>query len=61
MRNRLEKGDMEARPEWLPEGGRIAFVSYRDIDYGVYVMNADVSGVERLTDGHSPAWSPLLE
>ena len=42
--------------------GRIAFVSARDGDADIYVMNADGSGVVRLTDNDSsdldPAWSP---
>ncbi len=48
-------------PAWSPDGGRIAFVSDRDGDLGVYVMYADGSGVERLGDGYNPAWSPLLD
>ncbi len=42
--------------------GRIAFVSDRDGDDEIYVMNADGSGLEQLTDNGSmdrdPAWSP---
>ena len=42
--------------------GRIAFVSGRDGDTEIYVMNADGSGLMQLTDNefgdHSPAWSP---
>ena len=43
--------------------GKIAFVSYRDKCQGeVYVMNADGSNVQRLTNNsaaeHSPTWSP---
>ncbi len=38
-------------PVWSPDGGRIAFHSGRGGDgIGVYVMNADGSGVERLVD-----------
>ncbi len=40
----------------------IAFFSNRDGDDEIYVMNADGSGVERLTDDEheddNPAWSP---
>ena len=43
-------------------GGRIAFQSARDGDFEIYVMNADGSGVVRLTDNdfgdEQPAWSP---
>ena len=52
-------------PAWSPDGRRIAFVSGRDGNHEIYVMNADGSGVERLTffGGMSwatwgPAWSP---
>lgn len=39
---------------------RIAFVSDRDGNNEIYVMNADGSGQIRLTDagGEHPAWSP---
>jgi len=43
-------------------GGRIAFVSYRDGNEEIYVMNSDGSGVTRLTNNLAwdrwPAWSP---
>lgn len=48
-------------PAWSPDGGHIAFSSDRDGEVGIYVMNADGSGIERLADGHSPAWSPVLD
>ena len=38
--------------------GRIAFASDRDGDYEIYVMNADGSGVTRLTDNSADDWSP---
>ncbi len=42
--------------------GKIAFVSDRDGNFEIYVMNADGSGVTRLTNHRgrdvSPAWSP---
>ena len=51
---------------WSPEGRKIAFLSKRDGNWDVYVMNADGSGKKNLTrnrgkDGPSgwpPAWSP---
>ena len=49
-------------PGLAPGGGRIAFTSYRDGNNEIYVMNADGSGVTRLTesegDDRDPSWSP---
>ena len=53
-------------PAWSPDGSQIAFVSDRDNVsgiYNLYVMNADGSNVQRLTNSadendYSPAWSP---
>jgi TolB protein len=49
-------------PAWSPDGRRIAFVSTRDRDPEIYVMDADGSNARRLTavpgrDAH-PYWSP---
>jgi TolB protein len=61
----IHGGDMH--PSWSPDGTKIAFASYRDAtstSYNpeIYVMNADGSGITRLTnefeyDGY-PSWSP---
>jgi Tol biopolymer transport system component len=55
----------EYRPNWSPDGSKIAFQADRDIPLGnteIYVMNADGSGQQRLTNypGHDdwPDWSP---
>jgi Tol biopolymer transport system component len=50
-------------PSWSPDGTTIAFSSNRDGNWEIYVMNADGSGVTRLTtnrsaDDASPVWSP---
>jgi Tol biopolymer transport system component len=50
-------------PAWSPDGTKIAFVSDRDGDYDIYVMNADGTGPRtQLTDDpaddDSPEWSP---
>ena len=37
-------------PTWSPDGRRIAFVSDRDGNHEIYVMNADGTGQTRLTD-----------
>jgi Tol biopolymer transport system component/DNA-binding beta-propeller fold protein YncE len=49
-------------PAWSPDGRRIVFVSTRDGDPEIYVMDADGSNARRLTrtpgrDAH-PSWSP---
>ncbi|HET9333634.1 MAG TPA: translocation protein TolB [Gemmatimonadota bacterium] len=52
----------DAGASWSPDGSMIAFESSRDDDFGeVYLMNADGSGVTRLTNtgaNANPAWSP---
>lgn len=55
-------------PAWSPDGSRIAFMAQEpsasgsNPDYNVFVMNADGTGIERLTDAPGedgwPAWSP---
>lgn len=49
-------------PHWSPDGHRIAFVSRRDGNEEIYVMNADGSGQTNLTNNTawdtSPVWSP---
>ncbi len=49
-------------PAWSPDGSRIAFVSNRDGNLEIYVMNADGSNQTRLTvtsgADYSPTWSP---
>ena len=59
----------DLRPAWSPGGARIAFDTERDGDLTeeapvteIYVMNADGSGQQRLTQGggknRRPVWSP---
>ena len=55
------RGDVQT-PAWSPDGRRLAFVSGRDGNAEIYVMNADGSAQENLTrhsanDSH-PSWSP---
>lgn len=54
----------EVFPVWSPGGNRIAFVSDRDGNWEIYVMNTDGSNQIRLTDNeamdglHGLTWSP---
>lgn len=53
----------EGEPAWSPDGSKIAFVSDRDGNYEIYVMDANGSNQERLThselrDDREPDWSP---
>ena len=54
----------DGSPAWSPDGSKIAFGTYRDRPGGstIWVMNADGTGVIRLTTGpaqdQTPDWSP---
>jgi TolB protein len=52
----------DGSPAWSPDGQQIAFYSERDGRGDIYVMNADGSGEQRLTDTAAdegyPSWSP---
>jgi Tol biopolymer transport system component len=56
----------ESRPRYSPDGRKIAFESNMDGPSEIYIMNADGTGVRRLTftgvpgvhGNSSPAWSP---
>ena len=49
-------------PAWSPDGTRLAFMSTRDGNQEIYVMNRDGSGLRRLTNHPeidvTPTWSP---
>jgi Tol biopolymer transport system component len=53
----------DSHPSWSPDGKRIAFVSRRDGNSEIYIMNADGSQQTRITnttvDEFDPVWSPL--
>jgi Tol biopolymer transport system component len=66
--SRLTSNDVDQDPAWSPDGSKIAFVrGFWDQSAGIYVMNADGTGVRRITDGGSgvdgadlnPDWSPI--
>ena len=50
----------DAGPAWSPDGLRIAFASGRD-GSGLFIMNADGSGVVRIRAGFAgpPSWAPV--
>ncbi len=58
----LEAGDEVWDPAWSPDGKHIAFVSGRDHNSAIWVMDDDGRNVRRLTENRwmdaSPAWSP---
>ncbi len=58
----LAPGGDAFAPAWSPDGRRIAFIGDRDGNDQLYVMNADGSGLVRLTRGQAdkdaPAWRP---
>ena len=53
---------MDIRPRVSPDGSKICFVSTRDGNYEIYVMNIDGSDVVRITDNEErddfPSWHP---
>lgn len=55
-------GAADQYPRLSPNGERIIFQSNRDLNFDIYVMNADGSGVQNLTslagDDRFPAWAP---
>ncbi len=56
-------GPGDTDPVWSPDGKRIAFQTMNNEGGGIYVMNADGSGVERLNEDDmfmfwGVAWSP---
>jgi Tol biopolymer transport system component len=63
---RLTNGFSDNDPDWSPSGNQIAFshaeAGYATLGSGIYVMQADGSGLHQLTHGYypdsQPAWSP---
>ncbi|PYR64134.1 MAG: hypothetical protein DMF91_01305 [Acidobacteria bacterium] len=65
MKGRGSTADILAddfRPDWSPDGRKIAFTTTRDGNLEIYLMNADGTGPTRLTNNtasdRGPKWSP---
>jgi TolB protein len=58
----LTNVDEDTAPTLSPDGKKVAFMSRREGQWDVYVVNADGSGLKRLTTDAAndglPAWSP---
>ncbi len=54
--------DVDTAPAPSPDGQRVAFMSDRDGNWEIYIINADGSNLQRLTDNPTedglPSWSP---
>jgi Tol biopolymer transport system component len=51
------------QPSWSPDGKTLAFASNRDGRYGIFLMNADDTKVEKFVSGNAwhtwhPSWAP---
>ncbi|HJP30190.1 MAG TPA: hypothetical protein QGF95_06520 [Candidatus Latescibacteria bacterium] len=58
-RTRLtEHQERDADAAWSPDGNSVAFVSQRDGDVGVWLMDADGGNKRKLVPGREPAWGP---
>ena len=60
--NLTNNAAFDSEPAWSPDGAKIAFISERDGNFEIYVMNANGSGQTNLTNNAAydsqPAWSP---
>jgi TolB protein len=54
-------GNYNQDPVWHPDGDKLAFVG-REGNFDIFVVNADGSGLTRLTQGkgdnEDPSWAP---
>ena len=56
-RNVTREWGLRGLPVWSPDGRTIAFVRTWGNDGDIYVMNADGSGLRRLTRNDGPGWA----
>jgi len=58
----ITDSEEDTAPALSPDGQRVAFMSDRDGNWEIYVINSDGSGLRRLTDNAAqdglPVWSP---
>jgi TolB protein len=58
----ITDSDQDTAPALSPDGDRMAFMSRRDGNWEIYIINADGSGLQRLTENPAqdglPTWSP---
>jgi Tol biopolymer transport system component len=57
-----QKGAADWMPSWSPDGKRIVYVSARDGDDEIYIVDADGTNQTKLTDNTAqdryPLWVP---
>ncbi len=57
-----QQQSVKTDPMYSPDGMKLAFISTHDGDPEIFVMNADGSGLKKLTDNTAvdaaPSWSP---
>ena len=57
-----QQQSVKTDPMYSPDGMKLAFISTHDGDPEIFVMNADGSGIRKLTDNTAvdaaPSWSP---
>ena len=46
-------------PDWSPDGSQIIFERQKEEDRGIYLINADGTGLTKIGPGHNPSWSPV--
>ncbi|MBU0975713.1 hypothetical protein KJ918_02860 [Patescibacteria group bacterium] len=48
-------------PDWSPGGNRLVFegIAEEGEDVGLYLINADGSGLTKIGSDHNPSWSPV--
>jgi len=54
----VARGASQGPPVWSPDGTTLAFEGDDGKTDGLYVINADGTGFQRIADGGSPEWSP---